>query len=343
MNKYHIIRKVGEGAHGTVFKARIIRKEQEPELNRQLSYSDSSNSNTQEFVALKKIPLRKTGEGLPINIVREVLAYSMIHHENIISLRDAFPQSMNLVLVFDYIPLNLSQVIMNFPDILTKQNIKTIMRMILNGMAYCHSHSIIHRDLKPSNILVTHDGSLKIGDFGQSRLHILKKESINTSSSSSSTHHNYTHKVATRWYRSPELLFGSRQYDQGVDLWALGTILGELINTTPLFPGISDIDQIYCVFKILGTPTKEIWPEMESLPDYGKIQFPVMEMIPFDKVFPNAFQDELDLLSQFLVYDNSKRISAKQALLHPYFYNYPLYQEQINFYQKILFNKTFNE
>jgi len=87
--------------------------------------------------------------------------------------------------------------IMNFPDILTKQNIKTIMRMILNGMAYCHSHSIIHRDLKPSNILVTQDGSLKIGDFGQSRLHILNKKSA--SSSSSSSLHNYTHKVATRY------------------------------------------------------------------------------------------------------------------------------------------------
>jgi len=336
MDKYHIIKKVGEGAHGIVFKAKLVKKEFEQESNHPLQCQDNDKKGTHhhhDYVALKKIPIRKLEEGLPINIVREVLAYSMIHHENIISLRDAFPQSMNLVLVFDYIPLNLYQVIMNYPDILTEQNIKSIMKMILNGMAYCHAHSIIHRDLKPSNILVTQDGILKIGDFGQSRLHLLKKKE---STPHAVSHHNYTHKVATRWYRSPELLFGSRQYDQGVDLWAIGAIFGELINTTPLFPGISDIDQIYCVFKILGTPTKEIWPEMESLPDYGKIQFPVMNKIPFDKVFPNASKDELDLISQLLIYNNSKRISAKKALSHLYFLNYPLYQEKIKINHKLV-------
>jgi len=304
MEKYHILKKVGEGAHGVVFKAKWIK-------------SDNATEKKEKKVALKKIPLRKLEDGFPVNTLREILAYNRLNHENIISLIDVFPQSINLVLVFDYIPLNLSQIINYYPDILTKENIKTIMFMILNGMAYCHAHSIIHRDLKPTNILVTNQGILKIGDFGQSRLHLV--------SPGSKSKHNYTHRVATRWYRSPELLFGSRNYDQGVDLWAIGTIFGELINTTPLFPGISDIDQIYCVFKILGTPSKESWPDMETLPDYNKIQFPDMEAIPFNEIFPNASPDELDLLSHFLVYNNVNRISAKQALFHPYFYNYPLY------------------
>jgi len=102
---------------------------------------------------------------------------------------------MNIVLVFDYIPLNLSQMINYYPENLTKENIKTIMRMILKGMAYCHAHSIIHRDLKPSNILITKDGVLKIGDFGQSRVHI---PPYKKTASLSKYNLNYTHRVATR-------------------------------------------------------------------------------------------------------------------------------------------------
>eukprot|EP00833_Pecoramyces_ruminatium_P011581 jgi/Orpsp1_1/1185613/evm.model.c7180000094618.1 len=272
MENYHILKKVGEGAHGYVFKAKCVKKKYY-----HYQYINDNENPEMMVVALKKIPIRKLEEGLPINILREILAYNRLNHENIISILDVFPH----------------------------KNIKTIMRMILNGMAYCHSHFIIHRDLKPSNILITNQGILKIGDFGQSRLHVL-------SSKNSKSHHNYSHRVATRWYRSPELLFGSRNYDQGVDLWAIGAIFGELINTSPLFPGISDIDQIFCVFKILGTPTKELWPEMDILPDYNKIQFPVMKTIPFNEVLPNASQDELDLISHFLVYNNINRISARQ-------------------------------
>jgi len=305
MDNYHIIKKVGEGAHGLVFKAKWIKNH-----HYQQQYLNDGEESKVKIVALKKIPLRKLEDGFPISIFREILAYTKLNHENIISILDVFPQSMNLVLVFDYIPLNLSQIINYYPDILTKENIKTIMRMIISGMAYCHSHSIIHRDLKPSNILITNQGILKIGDFGQSRIHQLSP----SKDSKSKSKHNYSHRVATRWYRAPELLFGSRNYDQGVDLWAIGVIFGELINTSPLFPGISDIDQIFCVYKILGTPTKETWPEMESLPDYNKIQFPMMRSIPFNEVLPNASQDELDLISQFLVYNNEKRISAKQVI-----------------------------
>eukprot|EP00833_Pecoramyces_ruminatium_P015151 jgi/Orpsp1_1/1189183/evm.model.d7180000070065.1 len=186
MENYHILKKVGEGAHGYVFKAKCVKKKYY-----HYQYINDNENPEMMVVALKKIPIRKLEEGLPINILREILAYNRLNHENIISILDVFPHSMNFVLVFDYIPLNLSQIINYYPDILTKENIKTIMRMILNGMAYCHSHFIIHRDLKPSNILITNQGILKIGDFGQSRLHVL-------SSKNSKSHHNYSHRVATR-------------------------------------------------------------------------------------------------------------------------------------------------
>lgn len=153
---------------------------------------------------------------------------------------------------------------------------------------------------------------LKLGDFGLARVHNPNLE------------RPYSHQVATRWYRSPELLYGARKYDVGVDLWATGTIFAELINHYPLFPAQNDIEQLYCVQSILGTPTAETWPQMSDLPDYNKIQFPVMPAVPLEEVFPDADSDAVELLKQFLVYKSEKRIQAKDALLDPYFYTAPL-------------------
>jgi cell cycle related kinase len=153
---------------------------------------------------------------------------------------------------------------------------------------------------------------LKLGDFGLARVH------------NSNLQRPYSHQVATRWYRSPELLYGARKYDVGVDLWATGTIFAELVNHYPLFPAQNDIEQLYCVQSILGTPTAESWPQMADLPDYNKIQFPVMPAVPLEQVFPDADSDAVFLLKRFLVYQSDLRIQAKDALLDPYFYTAPL-------------------
>ena len=93
---------------------------------------------------------------------------------------------------------------------------------------------------------------------------------------------------------------------------------------SPVFPGEKDIDQLCCVLRVLGTPTEDIWPGMKSLPDYQKIIFPENEPIPFEEIFPDASPEALDLVEKFLVYDSKKRISAAEALLHPYFFTEPL-------------------
>ncbi|XP_057346197.1 cyclin-dependent kinase 20 isoform X4 [Manis pentadactyla] len=167
-------------------------------------------------------------------------------------------------------------------------------------------------DLKPANLLISASGQLKIADFGLAR--VLSPDGSCL----------YTHQVATRWYRAPELLYGACQYDQGVDLWAVGCILGELLNGSPLFPGENDIDQLCCVIRILGTPSRQVWPEITELPDYNKISFKDQAPMPLGELLPDAPPQALDLLGHFLRYPPRQRIAASQALLHPYFFTAPL-------------------
>ncbi|KAJ3044983.1 Cyclin-dependent kinase 20 [Rhizophlyctis rosea] len=295
MDRYKTIGKIGEGAHGVVLKAKFIE--------------------TGEIVALKKVPLRKLEDGIPNTILREIKALQEIDHQNVVKLREVFPSGPNFILSFEYMLSDLSEVLRNASQPLTEAQIKAYMLMLLKGVAYCHENAIMHRDLKPANLLISPTGVLKLADFGLARVHW---------SGEGGEGRPYSHQVATRWYRAPELLYGARKYDAGVDLWAVGCIFGELLNHSPLFPGQNDIDQLYCVISILGTPTKETWPDLESLPDYNKIQFPSMPAVPLNQICPDASQEAVDLLKKFLVYPSSERIPAKEALLDPYFFHRPL-------------------
>lgn len=185
--------------------------------------------------------------------------------------------------------------------------VKKFMWQLCSGIRYCHSHRVLHRDLKPQNLLIDRDGNLKLGDFGLARAFGVPLRT-------------YTHEVVTLWYRAPEILLGGRQYSTGVDMWSVGTIFAEMCTRKPLFPGDSEIDQIFKTFRLLGTPTEEVWPGVTSYPDF-KSTFPKWNRDYSQTLCANLDDEGLALLERCLEYDPAGRISAKQACNHPYFEN----------------------
>lgn len=175
----------------------------------------------------------------------------------------------------------------------------------MNGIAFCHSRRILHRDLKPQNLLIDKEGMLKLADFGLARAIGIPVRT-------------YTHEIVTLWYRAPEVLLGAKHYSTAVDMWSVGCIFAEMASHTPLFPGDSEIDELFKIFRVLGTPTEAIWPGVSQLPDY-KPSFPQWPAVSLSKAVPYLDSDGIDLLSKMLVYDPGKRISAKRALEHPFF------------------------
>jgi serine/threonine protein kinase len=162
--------------------------------------------------------------------------------------------------------------------------------------------------MKPSNILVSQFGDVKLADFGLAKVF-------------GSPDKRYSPQCVTLWYKPPELLFGATLYGPSVDMWSMGCIFAELLLRRPLLPGSNDLDQLGKIFATFGTPTEQEWPQMKSLPNY--IEYEDCPKVPLKSLFVAASDDALDLLSKMLVYDPNKRITATEALEHPYFKNQP--------------------
>ncbi|XP_067009353.1 cyclin-dependent kinase 7 [Anabrus simplex] len=289
--RYEKVEFLGEGQFATVYKAR-----------------DSENGT---IVAVKKIKLGSRAEakdGINRTALREIKLLQELKHPNIINLMDVFGHKSNVSLVFDFMDTDLEVIIKDNSIVLTPANVKAYMMMTLQGLEYLHVNWILHRDLKPNNLLVNSSGILKIGDFGLAKFF-------------GSPNRIYTHQVVTRWYRSPELLFGARIYGTGVDMWAVGCILAELLLRVPFLPGESDLDQLTRIFQVLGTPTEETWPGMNSLPDF--IQFKSFPGTPLKHIFTAAGDDLLELIEKLLSIYPLARCTCEEALQMPYFSNKP--------------------
>jgi cell cycle related kinase len=175
------------------------------------------------------------------------------------------------------------------------------------------SAGILHRDIKPGNTLLSADGTVKVADFGLAR-----------PADPSSPRSLYTHAVATRWYRAPELLFGARQYGPAVDVWGAGMVLAELLGLGPLVAGCTDVDQLARLVQQMGSIDLEQWPEAAQLPDWGKIEFGQSEGVPLGQQLPDAPADALALLGELLRYNPAHRPTAAEAVHDGWFWCEPL-------------------
>ena len=254
---------------------------------------------------MKKIRLEAEDEGVPSTAVREISLLKELQHENIVSLKDVVHENAKLYLVFEYLEQDLKKYMEFVGNRLDKLLVKSYMYQLLLGIAFCHSHRVLHRDLKPQNLLIDRQGILKLADFGLARAFGVPVRT-------------FTHEVVTLWYRAPEILLGGRQYSTPVDIWSIACIFVEMITQYPLFPGDSEIDQLFRIFRQLGTPSEGDWSGVTALVDY-KHTFPQWSPQPLSSVRGLTDPLAIDLLEKMLVYEPSRRISAREALSHPYF------------------------
>ncbi|KAI8903027.1 kinase-like domain-containing protein, partial [Powellomyces hirtus] len=262
MEKYDKIEKVGEGTYSVVYKGR--------------------NRKNGDIVALKKIRLETEDEGVPSTAIQEILLLKELDHSNIITLKDFVYNDIKLYLIFEFLDLDLKKYMETQTNGLSPALIKSYMHQLIKGIMFCHCHRVIHRDLKPQNLLIDQNGMLKLADFGLARACGVPLRA-------------YTHEVVTLWYRASEILLGSKTYSTVVDMWSVGCIFAEMCLRQPLFPGDLEIDELFRIFRILGTPNEETWPNVSALPDY-KPTFPVWGRKDLKTVVPKLDADGIDLL-----------------------------------------------
>ncbi|KAL8042594.1 hypothetical protein ABFX02_09G062800 [Erythranthe guttata] len=295
---YQSIDIIGSGTYGVVHKARHLK--------------------TGEIVAIK---LQFNGTSISSFRETDVLE-SLLPHPSIVRFKEVLVgndfdddelEEDPVYIVMEYFESDLKKYIKSKkndePFIIDPSEVKCLMKQLLEGVEFLHSNKLMHRDLKPGNILVNKDEkgilNLKICDFGMCR-------------SFGSRSGLYTPSVGTSWYKSPEILLGAKKYSSAVDMWSVGCIMAELFTGKALFRGESELDQIKCVYRVLGTPNEDIWPGFTSLPgsvaNFGQLPCNLTR-----DEFPMLTQVGFDLLSKLLSYDPENRITAEVALRHAWF------------------------
>lgn len=273
------------------------------------------NRQTGEFVALKEIHL-DSEEGTPSTAIREISLMKELKHENIVSLYDVIHTENKLMLVFDYMDKDLKKYMDTYGNrgALDPATIKSFMWQLLRGIAFCHENRVLHRDLKPQNLLINNKGVLKLADFGLARAFGIP---VNT----------FSNEVVTLWYRAPDVLLGSRTYNTSIDIWSAGCIMAEMYTGKPLFPGTTNEDQLQKIFRLMGTPSERSWPGISAFPEY-KPNTHVYATQDLRLILPQIDAVGLALLVQMLQLRPELRISAQDALRHPWFADLNAQQQQ---------------
>lgn len=222
-----------------------------------------------------------------------------------VKLKEVIRENDILYFVFEYMQENLYQMIKDRETHFPELTVKSILFQVMSGLAFMHRHGFFHRDLKPENILCSGPDVIKIADFGLAR-EIRSRPP-------------YTDYVSTRWYRAPEVLLHSTRYSSAIDLWAVGCIMAELYTFRPLFPGSSEVDQLFKICSVLGTPDKNDWAEGYRLASVIQFQFPECPKVPLETLITRATSEGHQLMIDMLLWDPDKRPSAQQSLKYQFF------------------------
>ncbi|KAG2020657.1 CMGC/MAPK protein kinase, variant 3 [Coprinopsis cinerea AmutBmut pab1-1] len=282
---------IGNGSFGVVFQARLLGVPKD-----------------QEDIAIKKVLQDKRFKNRELQIMR------LVSHPNVVDLKAFFysngdkKDEVYLNLVLEYVPETVYRASRHYSKLkqpMPMLQIKLYMYQLLRSLAYIHSVGICHRDIKPQNLLLNPStGVLKLCDFGSAKILVAGEPNVSY--------------ICSRYYRAPELIFGATNYTTNIDIWSTGCVMAELMLGQPLFPGESGIDQLVEIIKVLGTPSREQIKTMN--PNYMEHKFPQIKPHPFSKVFrPRTAPEAIDLVSKLLEYTPGARLSAVEAMVHPFF------------------------
>ena len=299
MDDYEMITRLGGGSFADVYKA--------------------LEKSTGELVAIKVLK-RKYKKWDDCNELMECRSLQKLHNdstknkpgeENIIKLKQIIfiKKTGTLNLVFEYMETDLLELMKSCePKKLKEDQIRDIMHQTLLGLAFMHKYGFFHRDMKPENLLLTRN-KLKIADFGLAR----EIRSVPP----------YTEYVSTRYYRAPECILKSTNYNSPIDIWALGCIMAEMYtHPQPLFCGANEKEVLFRICSVLGTPTHDIWNDGIRQANIVGIKFPTCPGNDLEKIIPEASSEAIDMIKSMIKWDPNKRATAKNLLNHPFFTNH---------------------
>lgn len=288
---YSAERIIGNGSFGVVFQAAVVE--------------------TGEIVAIKKVLQDKRFKNRELQIMRQLVKDP---HSNIVALKHCFysqgekADELYLNLVLEYVPetvYSISRFHQKSKIPLPLLYVKLYLYQLSRALAHIHSLGICHRDIKPQNLLVNPSNQqLKLCDFGSAKALVKGEPNVSY--------------ICSRYYRAPELIFGSTDYTTAIDVWSEGCVGAELLLGQPLFPGDSGVDQLVEIIKVLGTPTREEISSMNS--KYVEFKFPQLKGCQWRKVFRNKTPDEaMDFIASTLAYTPDRRIKPLESCAHPFF------------------------